>query len=489
MRGIAKRYGPVHALQGARLDAYAGEVHAVVGENGAGKTTLLSVLAGLVLPDEGTIRIAGTTVDVHSAREAWRHGIGMVHQDFALVDRMSVVENLALGRRRGGGLRLGLDEVREEARSLGRRVGLVVPLEASVEELGVGERQRVEILKVLMREPSVLVLDEPTAVLTPAEVEGLLELLRRLADEGRAVVLVAHKLDEVLAVADRVTVLRDGQTVLETPRAGLEARDLAIAMVGSAPAPLGPGSGGAIRVGAGPRSVVARMVGVSVGGAGLRQALTDVDLEVAAGEIVGVAGVEGNGQRELARILAGRMAPDSGSLELPHEPAFIPQDRRREGLVASFDLTENVALRAQRDPANRRGPWLRWDRLRSRTRALLAEFAVRAPGPGAPASALSGGNQQRLVVARELDGEPRLIVAEDPTRGLDVAGAAFVHHTLRARVDGDDPPGVVLISTDLDEVMALADRVVVLMRGRLRPVPDAERTREGIGARMLEGSP
>ncbi|MBT8402716.1 MAG: ABC transporter ATP-binding protein [Gemmatimonadetes bacterium] len=482
IRGLSKRFGTVVALDDARLDAWPGEVHAVLGENGAGKTTLLSALAGLVPPDDGEIRIDGAPERFASPRAAWQRGIGMVHQHFALVDRMSVLENLALGRRRSGGFRLALGEVRRAAEELGGRVGLSVPLDATVESLGVGDRQRAEILKVLLRDPGVLVLDEPTAVLAPAEVEGLLELLRRLAGEGRAVLLVAHKLDEVLAVADRVTVLRRGRTVLEAARSEVDADRLAVAMVGSAPAP--PTTRGPV---SDRHPVIARLRGAHVDAADGRDRLDDVDLDIRAGEIVGVAGVEGNGQRELAFLLSGRRLPERGEVALPEAIAFIPQDRRREGLVLPFSVAENLALGMHEDPEVRRGPLLRWPRIRERAQAAIDRFAIRVPDPRTPVATLSGGNQQRVVVARELSGRPRLIVAENPTRGLDVAGAAFVHRTLRECASGDAASGVVVISTDLDEILALADRVVVLVRGRLMPVPESERSRTGIGARMLEG--
>lgn len=478
------------ALDGARLDAFAGEVHALLGENGAGKTTLLSVLAGLVAPDAGSVRLEGAEVRARSPRQAWQQGIGMVHQHFALVDRMTVLENLALGRG-GSGLRLDLPAIRREATALAASVRLEVDLDAPVEGLGVGERQRAEILKVLLRDPGVLVLDEPTAVLSPGEVEGLLALLRRLAAEGRAVVLVAHKLDEVLAVADRVTVLRRGRTVLEAPRSEVDARRLAAAMVGDEAAGdlvAGARVGGA-RDGGGAETghlAPAREPVAVLRDAGVGERLRGVDLEVRPGEIVGIAGVEGNGQRALARLLAGRADADRGRVEVPAEVAFIPEDRHREGLVGGFTLTENVALGLHRAPRFRRGPLLRWAALRRRTLELMERYRITAPGPRARASALSGGNQQRLVVARELAGDPALIVAENPTRGLDVAAAAFVHRVLRERVRAERPAAVVLISTDLDEILSLADRVFVLVRGRLRPVPAGARTREGVGARMLD---
>jgi simple sugar transport system ATP-binding protein len=305
------------------------------------------------------------------------------------------------------------------------------------------------------------------------------------------VALVGHKLDEVLSVSDRVTVLRAGRTVLEADRSAVDPSSLVAAMVGS--------SAGAeaveiesVTVGksavafverAGAAPPVARLEGVSVRGARGERAVHDVTLEVRRGEVVGVAGVEGNGQHELALVLAGRRAPDEGTATIPTDPSFIPQDRKREGLVGDFTLTENVALALHRDPAYRRGPFLRWPHLRERTRELLDAYSVKAPSPDAAARELSGGNQQRVVVARELGRSPSLLVAENPTRGLDVGAAAFVHARLRELTDA----GVVLVSTDLDEVLRLSHRILVMVRGRLLPVPEGERSREGIGRMMLAG--
>ena len=504
LEGVRKRFGETVALDGAGLTLRAGEVHGVLGENGAGKTTLLEILAGHLRPDAGALEVDGEPVTLSGPREAWSRGIGMVHQHYTLVGRLTVLENLALGVRARRGLALPLGRLRSRAGELGRRTGLDVPLDARVESLGVGERQRVEILKVLLRDPRVLVLDEPTAVLAPPEVERLLELLEGLADEGRAVVLVAHKLDEILAVADRVTVLRNGRTVLRALRDEVDAAGLARAMVGA-------GSGDAVPVGVGAAAtasgrdlgaarggpadeasaaeIVARLRGARVDGEGGAPRVEDADLEVRRGEIVGIAGVEGNGQRELALVLAGRLRPDGGSREIPPDPGFIPQDRRREGLVLDFDLVENLALALHREPGLRRGPLLRWGELRRRAAAAMERFDVRAPGPGASAASLSGGNQQRVVVARELERGSDLLVAENPTRGLDVAAEEYVHGRLRGLRDRTPAPGVVLISTDLDEVLALSDRLFVMVRGRLLEVPEGERTREGVGERMLAGRP
>jgi len=487
MADVHRRFGRVLALDGARLSLRAGEVHAVLGENGAGKTTLLAVLAGLIQPDAGRILLRGNTFRPANPRTAWAMGVGMVHQHFALVPRLSVLENLRLG---SGGIALGMKQLREAAGSLMRRTGLHVPLDARVQGLGVGERQRVEVLKVLLRAPGVLILDEPTAVLAPVEVQRLLALLREFAAAGTSVVLVAHKLDEVLSVADRVTVLRAGRTVLEAPRSAVDGDALVAAMVGSHGSDLAAevrttraarAPAERPRPAPAPATVVARIEGVRVRNTGGALAVRDASLVVHRGEVVGVAGVEGNGQTELARVLAGRRAPDSGKVHLPPDPAFIPQDRGREGLVADFTLVENVALALYRDPTYTRGPLLRWGRLRERTRELLRAFSIRAPSPETRAHALSGGNQQRVVVARELARTPELLVAENPTRGLDVSASAFVHR----RIGALTRTGVVLLSTDLDEVLQLSDRIFVMRRGQLIEVPEGARTREGVGRMML----
>ncbi|HKK91927.1 MAG TPA: ATP-binding cassette domain-containing protein [Longimicrobiales bacterium] len=477
IRGLRRTFGSVVALDDARLEVRSGEVHALVGENGAGKTTLLSILAGHLTPDSGTIEIDSAAIPDRgwTTREAWDRGVGMVHQHFALVPRLTGLENLSLGVRRArAGWALPTGWIRERVEAIREETGLDVDLRTPVEQLSVGERQRLEIMKVLLRDPRILVLDEPTAVLAPSEVDGLLTLLRRLAGEGRAVLLVAHKLDEVLRVADRITVLRNGHTVLEEERRKVTARSVAEAMVGDAQALDAPE-----RTAVEPGEIRARWLGRDDG----------ADLELRAGEIVGVAGVEGNGQRALARALAGRQLPDDGRVHLPDGIAYIPQDRGHEGLIGSFDLTENVALGHHADPAVRGGPgrlFLRWNALTARTREMIHTFGIRTSGSRATAASLSGGNQQRLVVARELHGRPELVVAENPTRGLDVAGARFVHDQLRRLRGSDDAPAIVLVSTDLEEVLALSDRICTIVRGRLTEVPADERTREGVGARMLE---
>jgi simple sugar transport system ATP-binding protein len=471
-------------LDGADLTLRPGEVHCVLGENGAGKTTLLSILGGSLRADSGSVEITGESVAFDSPREAWAHGVGMVHQHFTLVPRLTVLENLSLGfRGKARGWGLSTEAVRVRADELTERTGLPVPYAALVEDLGVGDRQRVEILKALLRRPGILILDEPTAVLTPREVDQLFALLRALSSEGTAIALVAHKLDEILAVSHRVTVMREGRSVLSAEAGDVDVATLTRAMVGEAPSPsptLPPADVG---------SPVATLTDARVTGRRGQRALDDVDITVRRGEILGVAGVEGNGQRELALALAGLVDLESGTAELPEGVGFVSQDRTREGLIAGFDLTENMALALHRRAPYAAGLTLAWHEIRAATQDAIHRYGVRAPGPSTRAGALSGGNQQRLVVAREVAEADKLLVAENPTHGLDVAATAFVHDQLRSLVAGDtgESPGVVLISTDLDEVLALSHRMMVMVRGRLIPVPEDERTRAGVGALMLSG--
>jgi len=492
LRGVERRFGSVRALAGADLEVSSGEVHAVLGENGAGKTTLLGVLGGMLRPDRGTVEIAGSSVELGSPRRAWELGVGLVHQHFTLVPALSVLENLALGRDLGAsGLRLRTPEVRDRVVALMDRTGLSVPLDSTVDGLGVGDRQRVEILKALLRDPPILVLDEPTAVLAPAEVESLFVLLRSWAEQGRAVVLVAHKIDEVLSVADRVTVLRRGRTVLTAARADVDSAALIRAMVG-ADAQGGDiqraATGDGVRLRERPAGAqVARLTGVGVRRTSGAKALDGVALDVRRGEVVGVAGVEGNGQRELALVLSGRLMPDAGVAELPSGSGFIPQDRTAEGVIADFDLVENVALGLHDDARFGAGMVLPWEAMRHEAESIVSRFGVVSAGVESRAGSLSGGNQQRLVVGRELLRATDLLVAENPTRGLDVGATAFVHAEIDRLAGQDGGPGIVLISTDLDEILELSTRVLVMSGGRLLEVPGDRPTREEVGALMLSG--
>jgi general nucleoside transport system ATP-binding protein len=487
---ITKRFGDVTALSGATLVVRAGSVHALLGENGAGKTTLVRVAFGMLRPDTGTLRVDGADRHLGSPAEAMAAGIGMVHQHFTLVPAMTVAENVALGGTGRYDARAAAARVRE----IGEATGLRVDPAARVGGLSVGAQERVEIVKALARGARVLILDEPTAVLAPAEAEELLRWVRAFAASGRSAVLITHKLREALAVADDVTVLRGGVTVASLPAAAASEETVARLMLGTA-------EGGGEGEGAGPPAGAARAeLGEArrdapdetrgrAGGPVVIRA-RDVSLadergvvrvraascEIRAGEIVGVAGVDGSGQRELLRAFAGRLRPAAGTLEVPADVGFVPVDRHRDALVLTFALYENVALRG----AHRRRGLLPRAALRVQTAALMAAHDVRAPGPDVAARALSGGNQQKLVLGRELAGAPPALVVESPTRGLDIRAAAAVHARLReARRAG---AAVVVYSPDVDEVLALADRVLVVYAGTVRELaPD----REAVGRAIL----
>ncbi|HEX6537211.1 MAG TPA: ABC transporter ATP-binding protein [Gemmatimonadaceae bacterium] len=463
---VRRRFGPVEALADASLTVRPATVHALLGENGAGKTTLMRIAFGMLRPDAGAVRIAGEPVGLHSPRAALEHGIGMVHQHFTAVPAMTVAENIALG----GHGRLRASVARERVRELSERVGLPLDPDARAGDLPVGAQQRLEILKALSRGARVLILDEPTAVLAPAETADLLATLRRFADEGGSVVLITHKLPEALAVADDVTVLRRGRTVLTGAATELSEAALASAMLGGAPPTQGeplPGTPG--------HPVITAMRLALVDDRGVPR-VHDATLVARAGEVVGVAGVEGAGQRELLRALAGRLRPRAGTLHLPERIGFVPEDRHRDALVLDFSLVENVALAG----AGARRGRIPWRAVERRTLELMKRFDVRASGPRAPARALSGGNQQKLVLARELGDAPEAIVVENPTRGLDLAATAAVHrHLLDAR---DRGAAVVVYSSDLDEVLALADRLVVMFDGRSSEIPV---DRDAAGRAML----
>ena len=544
LRGVTRRFGAVTALDEVDFVLAPGEIHGLLGENGAGKTTLARIMAGLLAPDAGGIEIGGHPVALRTAREARALGVAMVHQHFSLVPRFTGLENIALfngGAWTGRGTAAPGYRALVEARA--RELKLEVELDAPVARLGVGERQRIEVLKALMSETGVLLLDEPTAVLAPQEVEGLSAVLRRVAEAGTGIVLVAHKLDEVLAIADRVTVLRRGRRVLTEEAGKVTAAGLAEAMVGGAVAGLGgaagrrrrgtaeaatgvgPGGGvdppggplagaateeaGAARdhpPGSGPGGPapepVATLEGVAVQSAGTIS-LRDVNLTVRPGEILGIAGVDGNGQRTLAAVLAAVRTPDQGTATLPREVGWIPQDRGEEGLVNDFTITGNVALALHGKPAYRRGPWFDWAGVAETAGSLMREMDVRAESPDTIAGTLSGGNQQRVVAGREFLRSAEMLVAESPTRGLDVKATVAVRARIAELAGGAPnasreheatrrppatptrPPGIVLISADLDEILELSDRIAVIVRGRLVPVPRGKHSRTAIGELML----
>jgi ABC-type uncharacterized transport system ATPase subunit len=482
------------ANDGIDFDLRPGEVHALLGENGAGKSTLMSILYGLYHPDEGEIRVNGEPVRVDSPSQAIDLGIGMVHQHFMLVPVMTVTENIVLGgepRSRGG-----LLDVREGARrvrELSERHGLAVDPDAVIEDVSVGAQQRVEILKTLYRDARILVLDEPTAVLTAQETAELFEVLRSLRADGVSIVFISHKLGEVLEIADRVTVLRRGKKVDTVPTAGATEESLARLMVGrdvllrveKTETELGP--------------PVLEVENLNVRDDRDLEAVRDVSLTVRGGEIVALAGVDGNGQHELVEAIAGLRQAESGRVVIAGEDvcgrgvqatsdagvAHIPEDRQLRGLVLDFTLAENLALREYRSPPLSRAGWLNIGHINSRARSLLQEYDVRGGSEGTLASSLSGGNQQKVCIAREIASNPRLLLAHQPTRGLDVGAIEFVHRRLIA--ERDSGRGILLVSLESDEVRSLADRILVIYEGQIVGEFPPDATEEELGFAMTGG--
>jgi len=474
MRGIVKRFPGVVANDGITFVVRPGEVHALLGENGAGKSTLMNILFGMYHPDEGEILVDGERVRFSGPRDAVEHGLGMVHQHFMLILRFTVTENVIMGSE-GPGLTLDRAAAARRVGEIAERYGLRVDPDAVVGDLPVGVQQRVEILRALYQGGRTLILDEPTALLTPQEVDELYAILRRLKEGGGTIVFITHKLREVAAISDRVTVIRRGRTVGTLPTAETNADQLAELMVGREVS---------LRVDRPPAHptepvLVAEGLHVHVAGSGGRAALDGIDLTVRRGEIVGICGVEGNGQAELVETLAGLRKPDRGRVLLQGREitggnpddirqaglSYIPEDRHGRGLVLPFTLTENVLLGNIGHEPFSHGGRIDYPATTALTARLMQTFDVRAPSPETPAGALSGGNQQKLIIARELHREPQAILAVQPTRGLDVGAIEFVHKQLVA--ERDRGKGVLLVSFDLDEIMDLSDRILVIFGGRI----------------------
>ena len=494
LRGITKKFGSVVANDRVDFDVMAGEVHALLGENGAGKSTLMSVLYGLHKPDEGEILVDGKAVEIDSPSDAIKLGIGMVHQHFMLVPVMTVAENIVLGQepsRRGGVL--DLKSARARVRELSDRYGLAVDPGAVIEDVTVGTQQRVEILKALYRNARILVLDEPTAVLTAPEVRELTGVLGRLKADGAAIVFISHKLGEVLEVADRITVLRRGKKVDTVPRKGATELSLARLVVGRDVL---------LAVDKSPSKRGAPLLDVQdlhvLDDRELEQ-VSALSLSVHAGEIVAIAGVDGNGQRELVDAITGMRAPESGSVTVDGREiagqgvrvateagvAHIAEDRHLRGLVLPFTLSENIALREFRRPAFSARGWLRLSYWKGVAKRLLKEFDVRGGGPETYAVSLSGGNQQKVCVAREIESDPKLLVAHQPTRGLDVGAIEFVHSRLIA--ERDKGRAVLLVSLEYEEVRALADRILVIYEGKIVGEFPPDASEEELGIAMTGG--
>ena len=493
LRGITKRFGPVVANDGIDFDLRPGEVHALLGENGAGKSTLMSILYGLYSPDQGEIRVNGEPVEVTSPSRAIDLGIGMVHQHFMLVPVMTVTENIVLGEEPTHGALLDVREGSRRVKELSDRYGLAVDPDAVIEQVSVGMQQRVEILKTLYREARILILDEPTAVLTAQETRELFEVLRALGKDGVSIVFISHKLNEVLEISDRVTVLRRGKRIDTVPTEGATEESLARLMVGRDVLLRVEKEKGR------PGAPVLEVEDLHVRDERGLEAVKGVSLEVREGEVVAIAGVDGNGQVELVQAIAGVREPESGHVSIGGYDvsglgvratteagvAHIPEDRQLFGLVLDFTLAENLALREYRLPPISNHGLLSVGSMNDRARSLLKEYDVRGGRPGTLAGALSGGNQQKVAVAREIASNPKLLIAHQPTRGLDVGAIEFVHaRLLRERHNGR---GILLVSLEFEEVRGLADRILVIYEGQIVREFPPDASEEELGVAMTGG--
>lgn len=499
MVNISKHFGPVIANSNVNLTIEAGEVHALLGENGAGKSTLMNILYGLYTQTEGDVYYKGEPVVIKSPGHAIDLGIGMVHQHFMLVPALSAIENVVLGYA-GNGPVLDLKDAAAKFTEMGKRYGMEIDPWTRVEQLSVGQQQRLEILKALYRNAELLILDEPTAVLTPQEVESLFEIIRQLTKEGKTIIFISHKLGEIMAICDRCTVLRHGHIAAEgLPVSEIEnPQQLAELMVGQSV------NLRTAKQESKPGKPVLQVKGISAVNERKVRALSDVSFEIREGEILGIAGVDGNGQSELVKCIAGLMEITAGSVEiegvdvtnkspkeiLAHHVAHIPEDRHKMGMIAAMNLRENLTLMEyDHEPFSGKGGFMRWSWIDEHSRELCAKYQVRTPGITELAGNLSGGNQQKLVVGRELDREPRLIFAVHPSRGLDIGATKYIQS--RIIEERDRGAAVLLVSTELDEVMDLSDRILVIYEGEVMGIidqKDAERNQLGLLMAGIRGA-
>jgi ABC-type uncharacterized transport system ATPase subunit len=495
LRGITKQFPGVLANDHVDLDVLASEVHALLGENGAGKSTLMNILYGLYHPDSGEILLKGKKTSFSSAKDAIESGIGMVHQHFMLIPVMTVAENIVLAEEPTyAGVMLDFGEAKKRVRELSDRYGLAVDPDARIQDITVAQQQRVEILKALYRGADILVLDEPTAVLTPQEAKELFAIIEELKAQAKSIIFISHKLHEVLEVADRITVLRRGKKVDTVPTEGATEESLARMMVGREVL---------LRVDkppAQPGDVLLSVEDVQVFDERGLEKVRGISFEVRANEIVGIAGVDGNGQTEMIDALTGLLPPARGRITVAGEPAehhanaremldlglgHIPEDRQRRGLVLEFSIAENIALHDYNDEPAAKWGWLYPQRLIARAAQLIKDFDVRGGGAKTPAGALSGGNQQKVVVAREVARNPKVLIAAQPTRGLDVGAIEYVHRRLVAERDAGR--GVLLVSLELDEVLSLSDRILVIFEGEIVGEYGPDVTEEELGIAMTGG--
>lgn len=478
MEHITKRFGDVYANRDINLEVRQGEVHTLLGENGAGKSTLMNVLFGLYQPTEGDIYLHGKKVRIDSPAQAVRLGIGMVHQHFMLVEAMTVFENIILGDRNTKGVFIDKEARKKEILELSERYGLDVELDKPITEIAVGAQQRVEILKALYKGAELLVLDEPSAALTDIEVEGLFKIMHKLTEEGKSIIFISHKMREVLHISDRITILRAGETVCTLDRSATTGEELANLMIGRE---LVPSHYEKIEK---PGAPVIELRSVDFQKTSKHNGLNGVSLTVGRGEIVGIAGVDGNGQSQLAQVVTGVLTPDAGEVDMKgsrvaqftpngfilENVSHIPEDRNKMGLIGNMSVMDNIVLKSTDTPefSNVRGLHLKKKAIRAYALKMQEKYDIRCASIDQEARNLSGGNQQKVILARELEGQPDLLVAVHPTRGLDIGATRFVHDTMiEAREKGC---GVLLISADFDEILEVSDRIIVMFEGQVMGV-------------------
>ena len=494
MREITKKFGDFVANDKINLQLRKGEIHALLGENGAGKSTLMNMLAGLLEPTSGDIVVNGKTVNLDSPSKAASLGIGMVHQHFMLVEAFTVAENIILGSETTKHGVLDLKKASQDILDLSKKYGLAVDPNAKVEDISVGAQQRVEILKTLYRGADILIFDEPTAVLTPAEIEELMTIMKNLANEGKSIILITHKLDEIRAVSDRVTVIRRGKSIQTVEIGGATNKDLAEMMVGRSV------SFTTEKEASNPKEVVLSIKDLVVNENRGVPAVKNLSLDVRAGEIVGIAGIDGNGQSELVQAITGLRKVKSGSITIKGKEvvglsprkitemqvSHVPEDRHRDGLVLDMMLSENMALQTYyKEPLSKNGI-LNYNNITSYARKLMDEFDVRAASESVPAAALSGGNQQKAIIAREIDRNPDLLIVSQPTRGLDVGAIEYIHKRLIE--ERDKGKAVLVVSFELDEILNVSDRIAVIHDGKIQGiVTPAETNKQELGILMAGG--